>query len=124
MILMIVGWVFWLLFWGMMSIWLYFFIAAIPKGRTFIRESAAFARALEGSAPEWREVWEGKLALEVFEERLRARCQAARETNPRNERWWYELLAMGVELVGMVPGMGSELSDRRRHHLNRVLSDL
>lgn len=124
MILMLLGWVIWFFFWGILAVCLYFIVMSIAKGGTFLRESAAFAQALEESAPEWREVWEGNELLEAFEERLRARCQAASVKRPWNERWWYELLAMGVELVGMVPGVGGELSDRRRDHLRRVLSDL
>lgn len=102
-------------------VWLYWF----GPGEGTLRTVDVLARCLEGSGEDWRELWEGRLDWPSFEAQFRARL-AVEEGRPApfNEGCLYELVALGLEFVGLVSGLDGERGHRRRRLMVRELSDI
>ena len=95
------------------------------KGRSALHDIDVLARSLEASGDDWRELWEGRLDWPSFETRFRARLAVEEGRRaPFNEGWLYELVALGLEFVGMVLGVDGERGRRRRRLMVRELSRL
>lgn len=93
----------------------------IPAER--YRELDALARTLEGSRDQWAEVWEGRMSWPSFQEWFRARL-AEEVAKPASfkEGFFYELFALGVELVDVVFRFRSDAVRARWRMRGRFLS--
>lgn len=87
------------------------------------RELDALGRVLQGSREQWAEVWEGRMSWPSFQEWFRARL-AEEVAKPASfkEGFFYELFALGLELVDVVFRFRSDAVRARWRMRGRFLS--